>query len=82
MDNANDLKMLVGNKLLQEAVIGLKPNYGVVITCLGLGAVTMGTFGFVLWGSVGASSLGGVGGAVGGLAGAKLQENKENTNIS
>lgn len=66
--------MLVGSKLLQEVVNGVKPRYGVVIACLGIGAITLGTFGFVLGGTAGASSLGGVGGAVGGMAGAKIQE--------
>ncbi len=79
MDNVKDLKILVESRLLQVAVNGLKTKYGYVILGLGLGAITMGTGGYIIAGVKGASLLGGVGGAIGGLAGATEQENISKT---
>jgi outer membrane lipoprotein SlyB len=79
MDNKEEMQLEYEEKSLRSVLIDLKGGYKYVIVGLGVGAITLGTCGYIIAGSMGASLLGGVGGAIGGLAGATEQENISKT---
>jgi hypothetical protein len=80
MSDKKNKKKLDGEKMIMLVTNELiKSRYGFVVIGLGVGAITMGTSGYIIAGVKGASILGGIGGAIGGFAGATELENKEIT---
>ncbi len=74
MDDKIFQHLLDGNTPVLNVVKDLNNRYGYVFFGLGACAIAMGTCGFIVAGSTGASFLGGIGGAIGGFAGAKEQD--------